>query len=41
MPFLDQLQDEMIWTLFSEDYPGSPGAQAEIEAFDAAGRQIL
>ncbi len=41
MPFFDQLQDEMIWTLFSEDYPGSPGAQAEIEAFDAAGRQIL
>jgi RimJ/RimL family protein N-acetyltransferase len=41
MLFLDRLKDEMIWTLFSEDYPGSPAAQAELQAYDAAGRQIL
>jgi hypothetical protein len=41
MLFLDRLKDEMIWTLFSEDYPGSPAAKAEIKSYDAIGRQIL
>jgi hypothetical protein len=31
----------MIWTLFAEDYPHSPAASAELEAFDAAGRKII
>lgn len=34
------LRDSMIWTLFASEYPGSPAAGAEIEAFDAAGRLI-
>lgn len=33
--------DAMIWTLFSEDYPNSPAAKSNIQAFDAAGRRIL
>ena len=33
--------DEMVWTLFAEDYPNSPAASAQIEAFDAAGRKII
>ena len=38
-----EYRDSMIWTLFCHAYPGSAaaGAGAEIEAFDAAGRQIL
>jgi RimJ/RimL family protein N-acetyltransferase len=37
----EQLGDVMIWTLFAEDYPHSPAASAELEAFDAAGRKII
>ncbi len=37
----DHLNDSMVWTLFSEDYPSSPAARAEIEAFDAAGRKLI
>jgi RimJ/RimL family protein N-acetyltransferase len=33
--------DQMIWTLLSDEYPNSPCAQAPIEAYDAAGRQII
>jgi RimJ/RimL family protein N-acetyltransferase len=33
--------DVMIWTLFAADYPTSPAASAQIEAFDAAGRRIF
>lgn len=41
-PFLEgQLLDTMIWTLFADDYPSSPAASAEIEAFDVIGRRIL
>jgi len=39
--FLDQLLDDMIWSLFIEDYPDSPAAAAEIEAYDVVGRRIL
>lgn len=35
------LRDAMIWTLLREDYPQTPSASAEIEAFDAIGRKIL
>ena len=33
--------DTMIWTLLAAEYPRSPAAAAEIEAFDALGRRIL
>lgn len=33
--------DLMIWTLFKEDYPNSPSASAQIEAYDAIGQRIL
>lgn len=33
--------DVMIWTLFAEDYPNSPAATVQIEAFDAAKRRII
>jgi RimJ/RimL family protein N-acetyltransferase len=36
-----ELRDAMIWTLFAEDYPASPSAQAEIVAFDVIGRKLL
>jgi RimJ/RimL family protein N-acetyltransferase len=32
--------DSMIWTLFADEYPGSPAAQIEIEAFDALGGKL-
>jgi RimJ/RimL family protein N-acetyltransferase len=34
-------RDTMIWTLLQDEYPGSPAAATEIEAFDAVGRTIL
>ena len=37
----DVFRDTMIWTLLKEDYPSSPCARAEIQAFDAMGRAIL
>lgn len=33
--------DTMIWSLFANEYPSSPSARAQIEAYDAAGRKIL
>ena len=33
--------DSMIWTILRDEYPGSPAAQAEIEAFDAVGNRLL
>jgi len=33
--------DSMIWTLFKEDYPNSPSASAQLEAYDATGQRIL
>ncbi len=41
LPLPDSFGDSMIWTLFDDEYPNSPAAQAEIEAFDALGRKIL
>ena len=35
-----KVEDSMIWTLFAADYHQSPAAQLEIQAFDAAGREI-
>ncbi len=36
----DERRDEMIWTLFAEQYPGSPAAHTEIAAYDALGRPL-
>jgi RimJ/RimL family protein N-acetyltransferase len=42
VPLLDNtLGDNMIWTMFAEDYPDSPAASLPIEAFDAIGRKLL
>jgi len=35
------LRDSMIWTIFTENYPTSLSAKAQIEAYDVLGRQIL
>jgi RimJ/RimL family protein N-acetyltransferase len=35
-----KVEDSMIWTLFADDFPTSPAAQLEIQAFDAVGREI-
>jgi RimJ/RimL family protein N-acetyltransferase len=35
------LSDSMIWSLFAHDYPATPSAQAEIEAYEALGRRII
>jgi RimJ/RimL family protein N-acetyltransferase len=40
-PFFGELRDQMVWTLFSEEYPGSPAADADVKAYDAVGRRIL
>ena len=34
-------RDAMIWTLFPDEYPASPAASAEVEAFDVLGRKLL
>jgi RimJ/RimL family protein N-acetyltransferase len=34
-------RDVIVYSLFSDAYPESPSAQAELEAFDAAGTQLL
>jgi RimJ/RimL family protein N-acetyltransferase len=34
-------QDAMIWTLLADEYPSSPAAAMQVEAYDAAGRRIL
>ena len=36
-----ELRDEMIWTLFAEDYPASPASQTQIEAFNVLGNRLL
>jgi RimJ/RimL family protein N-acetyltransferase len=36
----EQFTDSMIWTLFAADFATSPASQIEIQAFDAAGREI-
>ena len=36
-----QPSDQMIWSLFADEYPNSPSAQLEIAAYDAAERRTL
>jgi RimJ/RimL family protein N-acetyltransferase len=33
--------DSMVWTLFADEYPHSPAARVEIEAFDLLGQRIV
>ncbi len=33
--------DQLIWTMFEEEYLNSPARQLEIAAYDAAGRRII
>ncbi len=33
--------DGMVWSLFADEYPKTPAAHVQIQAFDALGRQIL
>ncbi|MBI3959769.1 MAG: GNAT family N-acetyltransferase [Chloroflexi bacterium] len=35
-----KVEGTMIWSLFAEEFPDSPAAQAKIRAFDALGREI-
>jgi RimJ/RimL family protein N-acetyltransferase len=35
------LRDAMIWSLFQADYPNSPCARIELQAFDAIGRRLI
>ena len=35
-----KVEDSMVWVIFADDFPTSPAAQLEIQAFDAAGREI-
>jgi RimJ/RimL family protein N-acetyltransferase len=37
----DVWRDTMVWTLFASNYPQSPAAVIEIEAFDVVGNKIL
>jgi RimJ/RimL family protein N-acetyltransferase len=34
-------RDTMVWSLFAIDYPASPASSIGVNAFDAAGRQLL
>ncbi|MEJ2599863.1 MAG: GNAT family protein [Anaerolineales bacterium] len=36
-----ELHDMMVWTLFSDEYPSSPAAKAEIRAYDVNGKRLL
>jgi len=34
------ISDQMIWTLFADEYPNTPSASATIRAFDVAGNSL-
>jgi RimJ/RimL family protein N-acetyltransferase len=34
-------RDTMVWVLLASEYPNTPSAKAEIEAFDVLGRQLI
>lgn len=41
-PFLEErFVDDMVWTLFADEYPASPAAALPVTAFDVLGRRIL
>ncbi|HYW07480.1 MAG TPA: GNAT family protein [Longimicrobium sp.] len=36
-----ETHDKMVWTLLADEYPASPAASAQLQAWDAAGRVIV
>lgn len=34
------LADSMVWTMFADEYPASPAARGEVEAFDILGQKL-
>ena len=34
-------RDTMVWVLLAGEYPNTPSAKAEIEAFDVMGRKLI
>jgi RimJ/RimL family protein N-acetyltransferase len=36
-----EVRDVVVYTLFRDDYPATPSATAEVEAYDAAGNRVL
>lgn len=36
-----EMRDVVIYTLFRDEFPSSPAAAAEVEAYDAAGNRVL
>jgi RimJ/RimL family protein N-acetyltransferase len=36
----ERVEDSMLWSIFEDNFPASPATQIEIQAFDAAGREI-
>lgn len=34
-------RDTLVWSLFAEDYPNTPCARADLQAFDALGNPVL
>jgi RimJ/RimL family protein N-acetyltransferase len=36
-----EMQDDMIWTLFAEEYPNSPASKAKMEAYNVLGNKLL
>jgi RimJ/RimL family protein N-acetyltransferase len=40
-PFLEEApRDQMIWSLFADEYPASPATTADITAYDVVGRRL-
>jgi RimJ/RimL family protein N-acetyltransferase len=40
LALMDEPRDTMVWSLFREDYPYTPPATTQIEAFDVIGRPV-
>lgn len=40
LALMEEPRDTMVWSLFREDYPYTPAATAQIEAFDVIGRPV-
>jgi RimJ/RimL family protein N-acetyltransferase len=36
-----EVRDVVVYTLFRDDYPATPSANAAVEAYDAAGKRVL
>jgi RimJ/RimL family protein N-acetyltransferase len=36
-----ELRDTLVFTLFADEYPGTPSAKAQVRAWDVIGRQVI